>query len=235
MALKKKPVNTTEEEIAATTETETPAPTEATTTAVAPVAKTPTPPPAKKAEMTGLLFANKQDLHHAPFGTLPRLKASNGNITDSDGKILGSFVDVQIMSWNNIWVISPNDKAAPKELVRYSYDNKTFEEDPSVDVVEYLQDMKHAWPNAASKQYAEVICVLHNSEKSSELKGKMVQLNLAPTSQKAFEGFFLTGAFEISSGAASPEQAELIRFTATIARSNGNEWTKLVPSFAPIA
>jgi hypothetical protein len=185
--------------------------------------------------MKGLLFDDKQDQFIAPFGTLPRLKASNGNVLDSEDKLLGSYVDVQVVSWNNIWVISPNDPKAPVELVRYSYDNQTFDEDPSVTVGDYLAEMKQAWPNAASKQYAEVIAILHGAEKATELLGKMVQLQLSPTSRTAFEGFRLQAAFQIASGTASAEQSDMVRFNVNVVSSRGNSWSKFAPDFSPVS
>src|SRR3954466_3066816 len=63
------------------------------------------------------------------FGVVPRLVAASGVIKDADKKSLGTTIDIELVSWNRNWVISPGDDSAEaKETVRYSSDGKSIDE-----------------------------------------------------------------------------------------------------------
>ena len=175
-----------------------------------------------------LLWEDKKDVYPAKFGELTRLKASNGNVMDGDDKLLGSWVEVQVLSFNYIYVITPGANDAPGDLVRYSYDNETFEESPDESVADYLEELKKSWPNAASKKYGEVVAVLRASERPVSYVGEMVQIQLSPTSLTAFEGHRKQTSFKIAMGQFDPALADLCRFTSEVVTSKSLTWTKLV-------
>lgn len=185
--------------------------------------------------IAGLVFEDNKDKFVAPFGTLPRLKASNGNVMDDKDRLLGDFIDVQIVSWNHIYVVGPCDNKAPSELVRYSYDNQTFDDGTGDTVADYLAELKGEWPQAASKKYGEVVALLNQAAKPSDLIGELVQLQLSPTSLSAFEGFRLQHTFKLSQGLVSSETADQIRFGVEVISSKGNTWSKLVAQNIPKA
>ncbi|ADH85708.1 hypothetical protein [Desulfurivibrio alkaliphilus] len=180
-------------------------------------------PAIQPAKTQRLLFDDKKNQYVAEFGTLPHLQASNGNVMDNNGKLLGYYVDIQIVSLNDIYIVGPCDNKAPADLVRRSYDNKFFADRPSfpsfpnipVETVgEYIQELKAAWPNAASKRYQEVIAVLHGSAKPTELIGQLVLLELSPSSVKKFEKFRLQMTLQLASGLVTEDQLEVLRIWA---------------------
>ena len=249
MALKRRP--TTEETPVAPVETPNPyiAPSPAAATsndAVPPVTAAPAPveattvPAVRQAAPVApmtmpvkgsmkLLWEDKKDLFIAEFGELPRIKAGSGNLVDGDNKDLGRWIEIQLLSYNAVYVVGPGDKDAPKELVRYSSDNETFDDGTGETVAEHLADLRVNWPNASSKMYYEVIGALRASEKPSEHLAGMVQIQFSPTSVTAFEGYKKQASFKIAMGQMDPAVADLCRIEATSVSNKQNNWTKLVP------
>lgn len=179
------------------------------------------------------LFSDLENAFVADYGVLKKIKASNGNCMDSDDKVLGDTIDVQILSWNKQFVIGPCANEAPDELVKYSYDREAFA-DGSGTLNEYVRELKaEGWVNAAIKEYYEVVCMLVDSAKKSDLVGEMVQLQLSPTSVKSFDGFRLQTAFKIARGLLPEDAASTVTVTAEVVSSRGNSWTKF--NFKPKA
>ncbi len=188
-----------------------------------------------KPRNTGLvkLYDDIENAFVAEFGVLPKLKATNGNVAEADGTLLGDTVDVQMLSWNRQFVVGPCANEAPSELVKYSYEREFFP-DGSGSLNDYVQELKAGgWVNAAVKEYYEVVCVLNSSAKPSDLVGEMVQLQLSPTSVRDFEGFRLQTAFKIARGLLPEDAASEVTVTADVVTAKGNTWTKF--NFKPKA
>ncbi len=200
---------------------------------VAPATPAPAPAVAKQSGTMVKLYDELEDAFIAEFGTLPKIKASNGNCMDSDDNVLGDTIDVQIMSWNRQYVVGPCDNNAPGELVKYSHERDFFA-DGSGSLNDYVQELKAAgWVNAAIKEYYEVVGMLLSCGKKSDLVGELVQLQLSPTSVKSFEGFRLQTSFKIARGLLPPEAASEVTVTAEVVTAKGNSWTKF--NFKPKA
>ncbi len=172
------------------------------------------------------LYDDIENTFVAEFGVLPKIKASNGNCIDGDNNLLGDSIDVQMLSWNRQFVVGPCANEAPSELVKYSYERDEFA-DGSGSLNEYVQELKaEGWVNAAIKEYFEVVCVLIDSTKPSDLVGEMIQLQLSPTSVKSFDGFRLQTAFKIARGLLPENAAEEVTVTTEVVSNRGNTWTK---------
>ena len=190
------------------------------------------PPSANAVLGKGLLYQNAKDFLVVDFGTLPRLKASNGNILDQDDKVLGTWIETELISFNSNWAVTPNDDGAPNELTKFSKNNETIDDDPSLTVAAHIADLKaQGYANASSKEYYEVVCQLLASEKDSPHVGELVQLQLSPTSKKGFESFRLQQTFKATRGNLTPEQVAFIKWTTelTTSKRTGKTWTKFVP------
>jgi hypothetical protein len=160
------------------------------------------------------------------FGVLPKLKASNGNIIDGDGKLLGGSAVVEIESWNKQYVVGPNANEAPNELAKYTHCRDGFE-DGSGTLEDYVAELKAAgWQNAGVKEYFEVIGTLVSSEKPSDLAGELVMLQLSPTSVKEFEGYRLKTSFSIARGKLPECAGSTVIVKADVVTAKGNTWTK---------
>ena len=204
----------------------------ATAAAAAVAVQKPAAPPVLATPARGsmeLIWEDKKDLFIAKFGELPRIKAGSGNLVDSDEKDLGRWIEIQLLSYNAVYVIGPGDQKAPSDLVRYSVDNETFDDGTGDTVPQYLNDLRVNWPNASSKLYYEVVGALRASEKPSEHLASMVQLQLSPTSVTAFEGWRKQTAFKVAMGHVDPATVDLVRLEAVPVSSKGQSWTKIVP------
>lgn len=172
------------------------------------------------------LYDDIENAFVAEFGVLTKIKASNGNCMDSDDNLLGDTIDVQIMSWNKQFVVGPCANEAPSELVKYSTERDFFE-DGSGSLNDYVQELKAGgWVNAAVKEYYEVVGMLTNSAKPSDLVGELVQLQLAPTSVKSFNGFKLQTAFKIARGLLPEDAGAEVTVTVAVVTAKGNTWSK---------
>lgn len=178
--------------------------------------------------MNEVIYADLRDKFIAEFGTLPRLKPSQGLIYDNDGVSLGSWIIGQVLSWNQRFTITTGDNDAPDTLVRFSLDNSTLDDGSGVSVANYIAELKAAgYPDACSKEYYEVIFNLVKSEQPSPLIGGMVQIQLSPTSRKEFDSFRLQTTFKISNGFLQRSDVELIQMTSTpTVNKQKKQWSK---------
>lgn len=184
-----------------------------------------------------LVWQGKENLFPAEYGELPRLKCSNGNTMDSDGKLLGDWIEIQLLSFNDTYVISPCDKNAPADIVRYSSNGVDFGDGSGETVSDYVAELKAAgWADAASKKYVEVIGVLRAAAKPTDLVGEMVQLQLSPTSATAWNGFRKQLSFKLAMAANdSGINPDLIRMEVEVVSAKGNTWSKFVPKISQLA
>lgn len=179
-----------------------------------------------RVDMKDLVLAELQDLMIMPYGTMPRIKTTNGNFMDGDDNALGDTIEGQVMSWNELYIVGPCDNKAPNDLVKYSYDNVNLE-DGSGTVQDYVAEMKGAdYADASSKKYYEVIMSLNKSAKPSDHIGELVQLQLSPTSVSEFSAYQVQTTFKIAKGMLKPGDADMVQVTAKPASSKGNNWTK---------
>jgi hypothetical protein len=184
-----------------------------------------------------MVWGDKQDLFVAEYGELPRLKCSNGNVMDSDGKLLGDWIEIQLLSFNDTYVVSPCDKNAPADIVRYSANGADFADGSGETVADYVAELKAAgWADAVSKKYIEVVGVLRESAKPTDLIGDMVQLQLSPTSATAWSGFRKQLSFKL---AMAPNDSginpDMVRMEVEVVSAKGNTWSKFVPKISQLA
>lgn len=183
--------------------------------------------------MDKVIFADRKDVFVVDYGTLPRVKADNGGFCDSEGQDLGKIIKFQVMSFNSRWTVTPGDKAAPIELLKFSLDGKTMDDGSGVTVSEHLADLKKNWPKARAAEYMELVVNLVEAEHNSALVGNLVQLQLSPSSKKEFENFQLQTSFKMAQGLLPATAANVVLATAKKAtNANKESWTKFTFSCA---
>jgi len=103
------------------------------------------------------------------FGTFPRVKIEAGIIC-SDGDLeAGAFLDLEVMSFSDSYIITPNDDAAPTTLARYSTDGKVIASKdewngrPCTDYVTYLK--QEGYETAEIREYMNLYGAVVNSDK----------------------------------------------------------------------
>lgn len=180
-----------------------------------------------------MLFSDLENGWIPKFGTLPRVKAEQGQIMVGPNSV-GGWITGQVMSWNKHWCVSPSDSKAPNELTKFSLDNKTIDDNPDVTVGEYLAELKAAgWPEAKSKEYYEVVLDLTGAERPTET-GLLVQLQLSATSVASFNAHRAQMTYGISKGTIKEDEAYFVKFAAYVVPKNakGHTWTQFVVSKA---
>lgn len=163
------------------------------------------------------------------FGTFPRLIGSNGNVMDKDGKVLGQFADIQLLSWSETYVVSPgSDTDEAKKLVRYSRDGVTIDE-TGEDVNAYLKTLREVekYPDASKKKYIELVGFLTASDKPSEHAGNLVQVSLSPQSLLSFQAYMANVAVRVRLGSLVADGVENLRITPEVKTKGSKSFTLL--------
>jgi len=167
------------------------------------------------------------------FGTLPRLKAEQGTVVDQDENELGNWVEIEVYSFNSRYTITPNDKDASTELVKFSLDGVELDDGSGILVADYLRELKEdGWSKAEAREYYEIVGPLLACEGKSNYIEDVVQIQCSPTSRKSFDAHRMQMTFKIARGKAPAGSEKFVRFTATAKKSGNNKWTQFVCGLA---
>jgi hypothetical protein len=170
-----------------------------------------------------------KDAMPVEWDTFPRLKAGPGCIIDADGKSLGSEIEMQVVSWQDGWDVSPGeDSERAKQHVGYS-DDGVHMKDTGMTVADYLVELRSlGFKDAKTIQKATVVGILIASEKDSTHLGNTVQLSLSNQARKTFERYRFDRTIKAQMGKQSPVGAEFINVKAHLKKTSGNkDWTLL--------
>lgn len=183
------------------------------------------------------LVAQQNAMPPVDYGTFPRLVGSSGNVMDKDGRILGSYIDMTLLSWNETFVVSPGvDTDEAKEAVKYSRDGVTID-DTKQPVADYLKQLRETegYKDASSKRYIELVGVLEAAEKDKTHVGQLVQVSLSPQSLKSFEAYRANASVMIRLGRQEAEGVESLRVTPEVKTKGAKSFTLLKVQGAPKA
>jgi hypothetical protein len=171
----------------------------------------------------------------------PRLVGSNGAIIN-DNLILGSFIDIQVVSYSDRWMITPvadqKDKEARK-FCRASYDGKTIPDKDGGDAMlieEYVDSQARFYKEFKTSKYLDVFGIIFNSEKNAEAGKKLgvVQISFSPTAIKPFNAFLAQCRMNVGRGYFLPTHADFMRIEAELVIGDSQNWTVLKTGFVPI-
>lgn len=165
------------------------------------------------------------------WDTLRSLKVTNGNVLDNQsGKTLGDVVGLELLSFQDQWVISPGvDGDEAKEHVRYSNDGVTTTD--GEDCNDYLAQLKAADFPEAKMSKRTVICGSlfdigdKGRKECKDIQDSLVQLSLAPTSKASFDRYMMDQAFKIGKDIIAPEGAERLKLECNVVTKGKNSWT----------
>lgn len=138
----------------------------------------------------------------------PRLTIDIGGFS-KDGKELGKTLLVQVISYNARWLVSPGVSGDEgKELVRYSYDNKTIEGDTQTPQ-EYLAYLRaEGYDKASIKSYMDLWCIVlgPDNDETQPVLNETVLIQLSPQSAGQFQFWQLSQGVKIAKGLAEPTE-----------------------------
>jgi len=229
-----------EDETAATTAaaTEAPAATTATATA-APAATTAVATQTTRAVSTARavvtqnVLSDKKDAFYVEFDSMPRLAAEQGSFTlkDSSEADLGAEIKMELMSYQESWVASPNDKKADVELVKYSDDGVTSKD--GVDLQQHIADLKEQGYAKAKIAHRCIIVgeLLSAGPAGADLVGNLIQVDLPETGRRSFNAYTLQASWAVGKGRKTAAEAAILTLKAVKEKSRSNEvYTKIVIS-----
>lgn len=186
------------------------------------------------AKVEGKLETVLQDIKNflppVDFGVLPRLVGAQGALLDPDKKSLGATVDIELISWNDEYVVTPGvDTEAAKKDVKYSRDGENLDDGSGLTVAEYLEILRttKGYSSPAVKQYVQLVCILKKAAQPTDLLESMVQVSLSPQSRKGFEGFRLQESVKVRLGSVTPESIRKLTVRAEPKTMGKNSFTLL--------
>lgn len=166
-----------------------------------------------------------KDAFRVEYDSLPRLTASQGSFVFKDTEEdLGSQIQVALLSYQDSWVCSPNDKKADIELVKYA-DNSVTARD-GTDLLAHLQMLKEQGYTKASIAHRCVIVgeLISTSGKSASNRvGELVQLDLPETGRKNFNTYQIQASYAVAKGRKTAEEAALLTMQFVKAKSSAGE------------
>jgi hypothetical protein len=153
---------------------------------------------------------------------------------------LGTFIDVQLLSYSSRWMVSPgSDDEEARENVRASYDGQTIShsgEDDGMPIEDYLDRLREKFPKAAVKEYIDVFCLMVNADErmSGELLKQegILNISLSPRSKGKFLAYVKQIKLTVMRGLIAPEKATIVRFKTQV-KTGDRDFTILVPSAPP--
>lgn len=174
-----------------------------------------------------------ENKYKVDWNTLDRIQANNGNFLDMGDKkkSMGSVIQLQLLSWQHSWQISPgSDTDEAKTMVRYSDDGITTTKGENIE--EYLNTIKaNGYTGAKLDHRVTLAGMLVGTEKGSRLEGELVQIDLSKTSKQEFDKYMLGTSFKIGQGLLNAAAATLTTMTAEPVSYKGKDWT--IVKFAP--
>ncbi len=177
------------------------------------------------------VLSTLKDTFVVDFDSLPRILASQGSFMFKDNdEDLGAEIEMQLMSYQDSWVCSPNDTKADVELVKYA-DNATTSKD-GVDLKQHLEMLRReGWSKAAIQQRCIIVGELlkTNGKKESDRVGELVQMDLPDSGRRSFNTYTLQASFKVAKGRISAEDAAHLKIQAVKDKAKSGEiYTKTV-------
>jgi hypothetical protein len=171
-------------------------------------------------------FEDRKNALTVDYNTLIQLFPSNGNIMDRESsKMLGEEIVFTFLSYQDSYVVSPEDDNAPDDVVRYSDDGVICSDGtPVQEHLDWLQ--ANGFPKARLKNRNIVVGVVEESPKHSEYIGQLVQIDLPPSSKVMWDRYGIGALYATQTNRMTKEQADLIRMTVTVVRKQDNVYTQ---------
>jgi hypothetical protein len=159
------------------------------------------------------------------YNQFSQIIATNGNFVDREtNKVLGDTVVFELLSYQNSYVVSPNDDKAPIEVLRFSADGITCSDTDKTPVKDHLIWLReNGYPQASLKERVVVVGLVESAAKTDEFNDTPVQFDLSPKSRVMWVRYLSTAAMMVSRGKLTKEGAARVKATAQLATSSNKE------------
>lgn len=163
------------------------------------------------------------------YDSLAQILAAQGTFSERESDTnMGDKLVFELMSYQDQYVVSPNDDKAPKDLVRYSADGITCSD--GTDVKEHLLHLKEElnYKNARVNQRYVLVGALVSAQRSKDFDGQLMQIDLSPKSRGQFDRYLIQSAYDIGKGKFTADEAKVLEMTAEVATNGANQKYTLV-------
>lgn len=156
------------------------------------------------------------------YNTLAQIIATSGNFVAREDKTnMGDSVIFGLLSFQDSYVVSPEDDDAPDDVVRYSSDGVTCSDGTNVE--DHLQFLRtNGFPKAKLKQRVVVVAAIESAAKTSAFNGELMQFDLSPSSRVMWNRFMANVAYGLSIGKYTTEQVKRVK-AETLLQTKGND------------
>jgi len=160
------------------------------------------------------------------YNTLAALILSNGNLLLREGKkSVGDNVQIELLSYQDSFVLAPNDDKAPVSVVRFSNDGVTCS-DGVTSVKEHLQWLHtNGYPKASLKSRVIIVGAVEKCAKAPDLIGTLVQIDLSPASRAQWLRYEANATYKFQKNLATKEGLRHIVVQAEISTAGSNTYT----------
>lgn len=179
----------------------------------------------------GNVISDLQDAFRVEFDSLPAISATQGSFfLKADDTDIGSEFKMQLLSYQQSWVASPNDNKADIELVKWADNSKTSRD--GVDLLAHIEDLKAQGYSKAKIQHRVILVgELLESAKGAEQIGELVMIDLPDSGRKAFNTYALQASYAVAKGRKTQEEASILTLKAVPEKTkSGDKYTKVVIS-----
>ena len=159
------------------------------------------------------------------FNTLAQVQPTQGQFMDKDkDESLGAEICIELLSFQDNYVATPNADEADVALVKFSDDGVTSKD--GVNLQAHLEELRAmGYGNAKITKRVVLVGALLARAKGSDLIDELVQIDLAPSSKGLFDRYMANAAWKIKSGKLDPEVAKRIDLSARVAKNGKNTYT----------
>lgn len=160
------------------------------------------------------------------FNSLAALILSNGNLLLREGKkSVGDSIQLELLSYQDSYVVAPQDDKAPVSVVRFSNDGITCS-DGVTSVKEHLQWLQtNGYPKAALKSRVIIVGAVEKCAKAPDLIGTLVQIDLSPASRAQWLRYEANATYKFQKNLATKEGLRHIVVQAEISTAGSNTYT----------
>lgn len=160
------------------------------------------------------------------FNSLAALILSNGNLLLREGKkSVGDSIQLELLSYQDSYVVAPQDDKAPVSVVRFSNDGVTCS-DGVTSVKEHLQWLHtNGYPKASLKSRVIIVGAVEKCAKAPDLIGTLVQIDLSPASRAQWLRYEANATYKFQKNLATKEGLRHIVVQAEISTAGSNTYT----------
>lgn len=160
------------------------------------------------------------------YNTLEALILTQGNIVSRETKkSLGDSIQLELLSYQDSWVVAPNDEKAPVSVVRFSNDGVMCS-DGVTTVKEQLQWLHtNGYPKASLKQRVIIVGAVEKCAKNQDMLGSLVQIDLSPASRAKWLRYEANCAYKVEKKLCDADKVKHVVVTAELATAGSNTYT----------